>query len=86
METGFTATLCIVAAQFGWLSVAFWTAFISLAMYLINVLVMEIPWALIRGHAFGDTSGLWEISRVSAVFLTFSMLAIRLILVWYVPA
>jgi hypothetical protein len=84
METGFTTIVCILAVQLGWRSVAFWTAVISLAMYLINVLLMDIPWALIRRHAFGDTSGLWEISRMPAVVVTLLMLAVRLILVWYV--
>jgi hypothetical protein len=83
-ETGFTAIVCVLAVQLGWRSVAFWTAVISLAMYLINVLLMDIPWALIRRHAFGDTSGLWEIARMPATVVTISMLAIRLILVWYV--
>jgi hypothetical protein len=83
-ETGFTTIVRILAMQLGWRSVAFWTAVISLAMYLINVLVMDIPWALIRGHAFGDTSGLWEISKMPALVVTAMMLAIRLLLVWYV--
>jgi hypothetical protein len=83
-ETGFTTIVCILAMQLGWRSVAFWTAVISLAVYLINVLLMDIPWALIRRHAFGDTSGLWEISRLPALVVTALMLAIRLLLVWYV--
>jgi hypothetical protein len=82
-ETGFTTIVSVLAVQFGWLTVAFWTAVISLAMYLFNVVLMDIPWAVIRRHAFGDTSGLWEISRLPASIVTFLMLAIRLSLVWY---
>jgi hypothetical protein len=82
-ETGFTTILSVLAVQFGWLTVAFWTAVISLAMYLVNVVLMDIPWAVIRRHAFGDTSGLWEISRLPASIVTVLMLAIRLSLVWY---
>ncbi len=83
-ETGFTIIVCILTVQLGWRSVAFWMAVTSLAMYLINVLLMDIPWAMIRRHAFGDTSGLWEISRLPALVVTALMLAIRLLLVWYV--
>jgi hypothetical protein len=82
-ETGFTTILSVLAVQFGWLTVAFWTSVISLAMYLVNVVLMDIPWAVIRRHAFGDTSGLWEISRLPASIVTVLMLAIRLSLVWY---
>jgi hypothetical protein len=83
-ETGFTSIVCILAAKLGWQSVAFWLAVISLAMYLVNVVLMDIPWALIRHHAFGDTSGLWQISRLPALVVTALMLAIRLLLVRYV--
>lgn len=76
-ETAFTAVVCVLASQFGWHSVAFWTAVISLTMYLINVILMDVPWALIYRHAFGDTSGLWEISRPAAVVVTTLMLAVR---------
>jgi hypothetical protein len=51
-ETGFTTLACLLAVRLGWQSVAFWTAVISLAMYLINVLLMDVPWALISHHAF----------------------------------
>jgi hypothetical protein len=40
--------------------------------------------SMIRRHAFGDTSGLWEIARMPALVVMVLMLAIRLILVWYV--
>jgi hypothetical protein len=83
-ETGFSTIVCILAVRLGWHSVGFWTAVISLAMYLVNVLLMDLPWALIRRHAIGDTSGLWEIARMPALVVTVLMLAIRLILVWYV--
>ena len=83
-ETGFTIIACILAVQLGWQSVAFWIAITSLAMYLINVVLMDIPWAMIYGHVFGDTSGLWGISRLPALVVTAFMLAIRLVLVWYV--
>ena len=83
-ETGFSTIVCILAVRLGWQSVGFWTAVISLAMYLVNVLLMDLPWVLIRRHAIGDTSGLWEIARMPALVVTVLMLAIRLILVWYV--
>jgi hypothetical protein len=83
VETIFTTLVCITAFQLGWTVLAFWTAAISLGMYLINVLLMDIPWALLRGHAVGDTSGLWTIARVPTVLLTMLMLIVRIFLIWY---
>lgn len=82
-ETGFTILVCILAVQLGLPTVAFWAAVISLAMYVINVLLMDVPWALIRGHPLGDTSGLWEIARLPALVVTILMLVMRLALVGY---
>jgi hypothetical protein len=84
VETTFTVLLCVLAMQLGWQSVAFWAAVLSLATYLINVLLMDVPWALIHHHACGDTSGLWEIARLPALVVTTLMVAIRLLLVGYV--
>ena len=39
---------------------------------------------MIRRHAFGGTSGLWEIARMPALVVTVLMLAIRPILARYV--
>ena len=83
VETVFTTLLCLTALQFGWTFFAFWIAAVSLGMYLINVLLMDIPWALVRGHAFGDTSGLWTIARTPAALVTILLLAVRIFLVWY---
>jgi hypothetical protein len=69
-----------------WIDLAFWTAAMSLGMYLINVLVMDLPLALIYRHACGDTSGLWKIARIPAVVLTIAMLAIRIGLVLAIVA
>jgi hypothetical protein len=83
VETTFTSLVCVTAFLSGWTFIAFWTAAISLGMYLINVLLMDIPWALVRGHAFGDTSGLWTIAKLPAALLTILMLIVRIFLVWY---
>jgi hypothetical protein len=83
VETTFTAVLCLTAFQLGWTFLAFWVAVVSLAMYLVNVLLMDIPWALLRGHAIGDTSGLWTIAKMPAALLTILMLTVRIVLVWY---
>lgn len=83
VETVFTAFVCLTALQLDWRFLAFWIAAISLGMYLINVLLMDVPWALIRGHAIGDTSGLWTIAKVPTALLTLLMLADRICLVWY---
>ncbi len=84
LECVFTVAVCLVAHGIGWTNLAFWTAAMSLAMYLVNVFLMDVPWALIKRHAFGDTSGLWTIARMPAVLLTLAMLAIRAGVFWFV--
>ncbi len=83
-ETIFTAVACVLAAQLGWRAVAFWMAAISSAMYLINVLLMDLPWAVIHRRVFGDTSGLWAIARVPTIVMVILMVSVRLMLLWYV--
>jgi len=83
-EAAFTAALCNLATQLGRRSVAFRAAVLSLARYLISVVLMDVPWAVVRRHAFGDTSGLWEVAKLPAAVPSALMLATRLLPVWYV--
>jgi hypothetical protein len=82
LETMFTVLVCMTALQLGWTVLAFWSAAMSLSIYLVNVLLMDIPWALIRSHANGDTSGLWTIAKAPTALLTILMLTVRIFLVW----
>jgi hypothetical protein len=82
VETVFTTLICVIALLLGFTFIAFWTAAISLGMYLVNVLLMDVPWALVKGHAFGDTSGLWTIAKGPTALLTVLMLIGRISLVW----
>ena len=84
VEAFFTVTVSVSAHLLGWSELAFWTAAMSLGMYLINVFLMDLPWALLRRHAFGDTSGLWTIAKIPAVLLTVAMLLLRAGILWYV--
>ena len=84
LECVFTVAVCLIAHRVGWTNLAFWTATMPLGRYLINVFMMDVPWALIYKHAFGDTSGLWTIARIPAVVLTVVMLMIRGGILWYV--
>jgi hypothetical protein len=63
-EAAFTVAPCTLATLLGWRSVVFWAAVLSLAMYLINVLLMDVPWAMVRRPAFGDTRGLWGVAKL----------------------
>jgi hypothetical protein len=56
-------------------------ACVSLAMYAINVGLMDLPWALRYRCAVGDTSGLWQIAPIQAVIFTGVMVASRVLLV-----
>jgi hypothetical protein len=66
-KAGFTTIVSVLAVQFGWLTVAFWTAVNSLAMYLFNAVLMDIPWGgdpppCIRRHA-------WAVGNLQAARL-----------------
>ena len=80
----FSVLVCMTAFELGWSFLAFWTAAMSLAMYLIYVLLMDLPWALLLGHPCGDTSGLWMIAKVPAALLTILILLVDIFLVWWV--
>lgn len=81
LELAFVTLVWIVCRASGYPTLAFWTASISLGMYLINVCLMDVPCALLHRCACGDTSGLWQIAPVSAVLFSVVMLASRLLLV-----
>jgi hypothetical protein len=81
LELVFTAALWGVAMASGYRAVGFWAAAISLAMYAINVGLMDLPWALRYRCAVGDTSGLWQIAPVPAVIFSAVMVASRVMLV-----
>jgi hypothetical protein len=80
-ELAFSAILCLAAWRGGWHGLACWTARMSLSLYLINVLLMDLPWAIRFRSAVGDTSGLWQIARWPSIVLSIAMLSGRVILV-----
>jgi hypothetical protein len=81
LELAFVAGVWGAALWSGYRAVAFWTACVSLSMYVINVGLMDLPWVLRYRCAVGDTSGLWQIAPVPAVIFTVVMLASRILLV-----
>jgi hypothetical protein len=81
LELAFTGLLLGAAMATSHRQVAFWAASISLAMYAINVGLMDLPWAFRYRCAAGDTSGLWQIAPIPAVIFTAIMVASRIILV-----
>ena len=81
VETVFTVAVCLIAIQVGWQAIAFWVASMSLGMYLVNLLLLDLPWAVVHRRSVGDTSGLWEIAPLPAVILTVIALAIRVVLI-----
>jgi len=83
VETAFSAAACLIALWAGWQAAAFWVASMSLGLYLVNLLLMDLPRALAYRRAAGDTSGLWEIAPLPAVALTVLALSARVLLVLY---
>src|SRR5262249_14666333 len=70
LESAFTAALWGVAMGAGYRGVASWAVGVSLAMYAVNVGLMDLPWALRYRCAVGDTSGLWQIAPVPAALFS----------------
>lgn len=83
LELAFVTVVWLLCRLTGYPALAFWSACISLGMYLINVCLMDLPWALRYRCAAGDTSGLWQIAPLPAMFFSLAMLASRLLLVAY---
>jgi len=81
LELAFTMALWGTAMAAGYRGIAFWAACVSLAMYAINVGLMDLPWAFWYGCAVGDTSGLWQIAPIPAVIFTAVTVASRALLV-----
>jgi hypothetical protein len=80
-ELAFTATVLGAAVALGYRAVGFWVACVSLGMYVVNVALMDLPWAWRYRCAAGDTSGLWQIAPVPAVIFSAVMVAGRVLLV-----
>src|SRR5262249_21326645 len=70
LESAFTAALWGVAMGAGYRGVASWAVGVSLAMYAVNVGLMDLPWAFRYRCAVGDTSGLWQIAPVPAALFS----------------
>jgi hypothetical protein len=83
LELAFVTLVWALCLMTGYPALAFWAACISLGMYLINVCLMDLPWALRYRCAAGDTSGLWQIAPVPALLFSLFMLTSRLLLVVY---
>jgi hypothetical protein len=86
LELAFTAGLWGAAMGAGYRGVAFSAACVSLGMYAINVVLMDLPCALRYRCAAGDTSGLWQIAPVRAVIFSAVMVASRVLLVVFSAA
>jgi len=82
MGTIFNTLVYMTAFLLGWTFLAFWIAVISLAMYLVNVLLMDLPWALLRGHPCGDTSGMWMIAKLPTTLLAILMVVLDIFMIW----
>ena len=82
LGTIFYTLVYTTAFLLGWTFLAFWIAVLSLAMYLINVLLMDVPWAMLRGQPCGDTSGMWMIAKFPTVLLAILMVVLDIFLIW----
>jgi hypothetical protein len=81
LELAVTGIACLVSRQVGYGALAFLLACLSLSMYGVNVILMDVPWAMRYRYAFGDTSGLWQIARLPAVLFSLAMIIGRIALV-----
>jgi hypothetical protein len=76
-----TGLICLVASLSDWRGLAFWVACMSLGLYIVNVFLMNVPWAIRYSTAAGDTSGLWQIAKLPAVIVSLAMFGSRVALV-----
>jgi len=83
LETLVTTVTVIALVQLGWPKVAFMVAMMSTFLVGIGVLVMDLPLAWLRGHPFGDVSGLWRLAKLPTVGLVLLLFAVRILLLWY---
>lgn len=81
LELAFAVVVWGTTLWSGYRALALTTGCVSLGMYAINVGLMDLPWALRYQCAAGDTSGMWQIAPVPAVFFTVVMVASRVLLV-----
>ena len=86
VETLFSVVAVIALVQSGWLKLAFMVALMSACLFGGAVLVLDLPLAWRRGHPCGDVSGLWALAKVPTALLVLSLLAIRILLLWYAAA
>ncbi len=86
IETLFSVVATVVLVQSGWPHLAFMVALMSSCLYVLAVLVLDVPLAWLRGHACGDVSGLWALAKLATALLVLALLAIRGLLLWYAAA
>lgn len=83
IETLFSLVAVVGLVQAGWQPVAFMVALMSACLVGLSVLVLDLPFAWVRGQPCGDVSGLWRLAKLATALFVLALLAVRVGLLWY---
>ena len=81
-ETAFAVAVCAALLLLGLPRVALVLAGLSLWLWVVYAVVMDVPMAVRRGYPWGDLSGLWWLAKAPTLALAGGMLLIRVGLLW----
>jgi hypothetical protein len=77
LETLFTAIVSMIALLLGLPKLVLLIAGLSLWLWLVYIVLMDVPMAIRRGYPWGDLSGLWWLAKAPTLILAVGMLLIR---------
>lgn len=80
-ETGFLVALSLVLAKMGYWLLAIVAPGLSLTMYLVYVLLMDLPQSRRLERPWGDTTILYSLSPPGAIAVSCAMILVRVILI-----
>ena len=82
LETAFTVIVSVILLLAGLPKLVLVIAGLSLWLWLVYVMLVDVPMAIRRGHPWGDLSGLWWLAKGPTLILAVGMLLIRVGLLW----
>lgn len=81
LETAFTTTVSVIFLLLGFPKLALIIAGLSLWLWVVYIVLMDVPMAIRRGYPWGDISGMWWLAKGPTLLLATAMLLVRVGLV-----
>ncbi|HJQ78396.1 MAG TPA: hypothetical protein VJ828_00500 [Lacipirellulaceae bacterium] len=82
LETAFTTIVCVVALLLGAPKLVLILAGLSLWLWVVYIVAMDVPMAIRRRYPWGDISGMWWLAKTPTLMLAVGMLMVRMWLIW----